>query len=172
MSEIRLPRVDYTELPGGEGVGMYSVVDRLDACTEALRYINAYKELAVDCEGYNLGRSGTLTLLQIATPDKRVYLFRIQDPDAREKMMAAGLRAVLESSAVKKIMHDCRNDSDALYHHAGVSLKGVIDTQMGHAALTKSKFGRAPIPMSYKNALLFALSFICICVLQRFVVTI
>jgi exonuclease 3'-5' domain-containing protein 1 len=38
------------------------------------------------------------------------------------------LRGPLEDGRIKKIIHDCRMDSDALYHRLGITLTNVHDT--------------------------------------------
>ncbi len=41
-----------------------------------------------------------------------------------------GLREILESTSIKKVIYDCRADSDALYHLFGVTLRGIRDCQV------------------------------------------
>ena len=51
-------------------------------------------------------------------------------------------------------MHDCRNDSDALQHLAGVTLRNVWDTQIAYAVVQRQQnAGQTPLPVSL-NALL------------------
>ena len=38
---------------------------------------------------------------------------------------------MLQSTAVLKLIFDCRADSDALYHQFGVSMQHVYDVQVG-----------------------------------------
>jgi len=45
------------------------------------------------------------------------------------------LAPLLESRAVAKVMHDCREDSAALFHQHGVRLQAVFDTQAAQVSL-------------------------------------
>lgn len=92
-----------------------------------------YESVTVDAEGVNLGPKGPMTLLQVATPDRQVYLFDLLSNPAL--LQEGKLRELLESERLVKVMHDCRNDSAALYHQFGITLKNVFDTQAAHAVL-------------------------------------
>lgn len=92
-----------------------------------------YDVVAVDAEGVNLGPKGPMTLLQIATPEKQVYIFDLLSNPAL--LVEGKLKEILESEKLLKVMHDCRNDSAALYHQFGITLKNVFDTQAAHAVL-------------------------------------
>ena len=84
--------------------------------------------LALDCEGWRLGRMGTLSLIQVGTESGDAFLFDVLDCP-RNSEVVQWLKAILESTAVTKIVHDCRMDSDALYHLLGITLAEVHDTQ-------------------------------------------
>jgi exonuclease 3'-5' domain-containing protein 1 len=64
--------------------------------------------IAVDCEGVNLSREGELCLVQIGTESK-VYLVDVLE-HGRALFEEGGLRALLESTKVRKVLHDCRYD--------------------------------------------------------------
>src|SRR5205823_5842842 len=49
--------------------------------------------------------------------------------DQRAEFVAC-LRAVLENENCVKVLHDCRQDSAALFHQLGITLKNVVDTQV------------------------------------------
>jgi len=83
--------------------------------------------IAVDCEGVELGRDGVLCLIQIAT-DAHVYIFDVLSLGAR--LFECGLKYILEHPIPTKVFYDCRRDSDILYHHFGVQLKGVLDVAL------------------------------------------
>ena len=97
---------------------------------ESVKELGRDKEIAVDCEGWNLSREGTLDILSIATRHQEVYLFDIAKLGALA--FDSGLKRLLESdSGTKtKLMYDCRNDSDALMHLYDVKLAGVLDLQL------------------------------------------
>uniref|UniRef100_A0A1Y1JWE7 3'-5' exonuclease domain-containing protein n=1 Tax=Photinus pyralis TaxID=7054 RepID=A0A1Y1JWE7_PHOPY len=93
-----------------------------------------------DCEGINLGLKGQLTLMQIATSSGSIYIFDLISCPA---MLDAGLRRLLESPHIIKIMHDCRNDSVNLHQQFNIILRGVFDTQAAHSVLSFQESGRA-----------------------------
>jgi hypothetical protein len=108
------------------------------------------KVIAVDCEGVNLGRLGTLCLVQVATT-KKPYLFDIVAGGAQ--LFGSGLRQLLEDPKIIKIMHDCRLDSDALFHEHKVALANVFDTQVAYAVVTRGKGQSTPLPVSLNTLL-------------------
>lgn len=84
--------------------------------------------ISLDCEGINLGPNGQLSLLQICTMKGEVYIFDILCCPAL--ITKGGLKTLLESEHVVKVIHDCRNDSINLYNQFGITLKNVFDTQV------------------------------------------
>ncbi|CAH1112027.1 unnamed protein product [Psylliodes chrysocephalus] len=89
--------------------------------------------VAFDCEGINLGVKGQLTLMQVATMSGFSYVFDlISCPD----MIDYGLRRLLESTNIVKVVHDCRNDSVNLFNQYNITMRMVFDTQAAHAILT------------------------------------
>ncbi|XP_060532934.1 egalitarian protein homolog [Cylas formicarius] len=86
-----------------------------------------------DCEGINIGTKGQITLMQIATMAGFAYVF---DLISCPEMIDSGLKRILESPNVVKIMHDCRNDSVNLFRQFNISLRCIFDTQAAHAVLT------------------------------------
>ena len=44
------------------------------------------------------------------------------------------LKLLLEDTAVTKVVHDCRNDTVALFHQKGIEVKNIFDTQVSHNA--------------------------------------
>ncbi|XP_068699690.1 piRNA biogenesis protein EXD1-like [Montipora foliosa] len=83
--------------------------------------------LAVDCEGLSLSRKGALTILTVATEEK-AYLFDVLE--IGQAVFNEGLREILEDKSREKLMFDCRQDSDALWHQFNVKLTGVLDLQL------------------------------------------
>lgn len=83
--------------------------------------------LAVDCEGVELSRFGSLTILSIGTRDT-VYLIDVKE--IGESVFDDGLRRILEDTNTEKLMFDCREDADALLHNHKVKLAGVLDIQL------------------------------------------
>lgn len=88
----------------------------------------------VDTEGYKLGRFGTLDLLQIYVLPLRetfiVDVFTLKQAAFDTSLRGIALRKLFESSSIKKVFFDVRNDSDAMFSLYNVFLRGVIDLQM------------------------------------------
>jgi len=131
------------------------------ACVKAVQEIMTFPVVAVDCEGVNLSKDGKLCLIQVATP-KKVYLFDILKGGER-LFYDRGLRYLLESNKIVKVMHDCRKDSEALYFQYNVTLKGVWDSQVAYAVLSQLKGFKTPYPIGL-NTLLKA----CCCEENKF----
>jgi len=103
-----------------------TLVDTDEKLAEFMKVVQAVKqhdvELFCDCEGNNLGRFGTLSLLQImfASLDHtwviditilktKAFDTRAPGPNGRT------LREILEDESIFKVFYDTRNDSDALF---------------------------------------------------------
>lgn len=131
--------------------GEYALISTEKQGMAAMHYIRAHRVLVVDCEGSKLGRAGTLTLVQVSTPTRQAFLFDVLTPELKKLFFdKCGLRKVLESKNYLKVFHDCRSDSDALFHHANVRLQNVFDTQVAHALMSKFVYGTTPIPASLR----------------------
>lgn len=97
---------------------------------------STYEDQAVvsfDCEGINLGVRGQITMIQLGTTRGEAFIFDVAScPDM---VPHGGIKEVLESEKVIKVIHDCRNDSVNLYNQFQILLKNVFDTQSAHAVL-------------------------------------
>jgi exonuclease 3'-5' domain-containing protein 1 len=89
--------------------------------------IRVYKVISIDCEGVNLGRSGTISLIQIATGN-RVYIFDVTT--LKERVFELGLKDILESDDIIKVLYDARADCDALWNIYKILLSNIIDLQV------------------------------------------
>ena len=90
--------------------------------------------IALDCEGVRLGRYGKLSLMQIALgedPNTLVLVDGIHGPTIK------ALEPILGSKTVVKVMHDCREDSAALFSQFGIRLHSVADTQIANLLLQR-----------------------------------
>ena len=109
----------------------YVLVDnkeRMNKCIELINEsVRKHPLLALDCEGERLSRKGKLYLISVATRT-RAYLIDVKV--LKTMPFEKGLRDILEDANVKKLMFDCREDSDALYHQFQVKLDGVLDMQL------------------------------------------
>lgn len=84
--------------------------------------------VSIDCEGINLGIGGQITLIQIGTTRGEAFIFDIMS--CPNLITDGGLKTLLESEMVIKIIHDCRNDSVNLYSEFNIILRNVFDTQV------------------------------------------
>ncbi|XP_066934835.1 piRNA biogenesis protein EXD1-like [Clytia hemisphaerica] len=101
----------------------------MNGLREACNHLKNAKELAVDCEGVELGRDGKMTLIQLLSDDEDT-VFLIDVLVLGEDAFKYGLKEILESTEVVKLMFDCRNDSVSLWHEYGVKLTNVLDMQL------------------------------------------
>lgn len=89
----------------------------------------------VDLEGQNLSRDGSVAIMQVLVPpNPTVYLIDVHLLQGKTFQTATvnnhTWKGILESDSYAKVFFDVRNDSDALFHHYGVSLRGVLDLQL------------------------------------------
>ena len=103
------------------------LIDTQASLELAMKDLRQHFVLGFDVEGTNLGRDGRVCLVQIAT-EEMCYLFDILALGNRA--FDGGLRDILVSRSVLKILHDCRKDSDALFHEYDVRLANIFDTQV------------------------------------------
>lgn len=127
------------------------IVSQIEECREMVAELTKLEVIAVDCEGVNLSREGELCLVQIGTESK-VYLVDVLE-HGRALFEEGGLRALLESTKVRKVLHDCRGDSDAMYHQYGVALQNVFDTQIAYAVIKRQMGQGTPLPVGLNTVL-------------------
>jgi exonuclease 3'-5' domain-containing protein 1 len=123
-------------------------VDSVDRCSEVCAEIvaragacesGAYSNVvALDLEGENLGASGTVCIVTMAT-EHHVYLFDIcaMGADAFDQ---GRLKNVIEDTRIMKLFFDCRADTAAMFFLYGVRPQNVCDLQV-LACLTLSPRG-------------------------------
>ncbi|KAJ6615831.1 ribonuclease H-like domain-containing protein [Mycena sp. CBHHK59/15] len=135
------------------------LVDTIPLLRLCLSEIGDAKSLAVDLEGVALCRSGKLCIIQLkATGGDTIWLIDVVvlGAAAFEESDAHGhsLKAILESSSIRKVFYDVRNDSDALLNLFGITLENVFDLQLLELAVCSSNpIGRRPIPPRFLNGL-------------------
>lgn len=96
--------------------------------------------VSLDCEGINLGVKGQLTLVELGTTRGEAFIFDVLT--CPQIMTDGGLKALLESDRVIKVIHDCRNDSVNLFTQFHTILRNVFDTQSAHAVLQYQEQGK------------------------------
>ena len=87
-------------------------------------------KISFDCEGVNLSRLGSVEIVSICFPPSKVYL--IDFGKGKCPTVVKAVKELFENSKVKKIIHDCRMDCDALYHLHNIKLNNVHDTSCFH----------------------------------------
>lgn len=103
----------------------------LAACRSALTPADV---LAWDCEGVCIGRTGTIELIQLATP-AACFLLDVGRSCKERDAIIAFAKTLLEDARVLKIIHDPSMDADALTHLHGITVANVHDTQAYHMVL-------------------------------------
>ncbi|OHE92934.1 hypothetical protein CORC01_11801 [Colletotrichum orchidophilum] len=91
--------------------------------------------LYIDLEGVNLSRHGTISILQLhVLPSKQTYLLDVHTLQGQcfsaTSRNGRSFKDILESDTIPKVFFDVRNDSDALYHHFKIDLRGIQDLQL------------------------------------------
>ncbi|KAK7942553.1 uncharacterized protein PG986_011666 [Apiospora aurea] len=115
--------------------GVSELADRL--WTQALAgRANDDNHLYVDLEGADLCRDGSLSLLIFYSSRLReafvvdVFLLQAAAFTTRGSKHDVSVQDILESADCRKAFFDVRNDSDALFWHYGVGLRGCEDIQL------------------------------------------
>ena len=95
------------------------------------------ERVAFYCKGVNLSRLGSVELISVGFSSMEVFLVDVggePDPD-----ILKAVKVLFEDAKVTKIIHDCRMDSDALFHFHDIKLNNVHDTSCFHAEITGSE---------------------------------
>lgn len=124
----------------------------------ALQRLAAHRVLCVDCEGADLSKGswrngqllqdscvaahGALCLMQLATTTGEVFVIDVLE--LGHEAFTAGLGRLLEDPQVLKVVHDFRQDVDALWHQFGVYPRGLFDCQLCDVLLRRLR-GRRTI---------------------------
>lgn len=126
---------------------MIGSVENAEQCHQAIQFIRGNKQVAVDCEGVDLSRTGKLCLIQIAIllsqDEKCTFIFDIilLEKEPQFKNARDSLASVLEDSTIAKIMHDSRQDCSALFHQLSISVTNILDTQIAYRTICEIKRG-------------------------------
>lgn len=146
------------------------IVSTARECEEVITDIfKNVTEVALDLEGMNLGAAGEVTLIQVAfiyTKDyaqysvanhnivPHVYMF---DVLLGGNLINSGLKQLLESEQIVKIVHDVRIISVALNKQFDITLSSVFDTQVAHLILQQQSTGKP----AYKPTKFISLYTLC-----------
>ena len=108
---------------------MINLLDSVSLVEAACAKLATEEIIAMDCEGFNLGRNGTVDIISIfSTAAQELFLFDLTS--VGKLGFECGLQVLLENPSITKLMFDCRQDADALYHIFGVNIEGLIDVQL------------------------------------------
>ncbi|CDU17188.1 hypothetical protein YYC_03810 [Plasmodium yoelii 17X] len=131
------------------------VIENENEGEEAADEINSNDIIAVDFEGTNLGRYGKICLMQIYTEiekkDKvfeKYYIF-----DLLNKSVINSVKKIIENKKTLKVIHDCREDSSALYNQLDIKFENVYDTLRAHMLLLEKKKENDIYQISFLNLL-------------------
>lgn len=114
------------------------IITKLRDCQNLVTHLKSTGTniISMDAEGVNLGPNGPMTLLQIGTGSGNIFILDLVA--CREMLTDGGIKEILESPNIVKVVHDCRNDSAALYYQFDITLNNVFDTQAAHAVILKT----------------------------------
>ena len=104
--------------------------------------------LYLDIEGVNLCREGSISIVQVYNKDtKEIFLVDVFTLQGKafdtSNARRVSSRSILEDPATPKVFFDVRNDSDALFAHFKVKLRGIHDVQLFKAG-TQPNHGHLP----------------------------
>ncbi|XP_053400528.1 uncharacterized protein LOC123556945 [Mercenaria mercenaria] len=108
----------------------YTIIPKLcNTFYESVTYIKKHQVVAVAMEGISIGRFGRLCWLQIAVPG-HVFMFDVLQMG--RACFEEGVKSILESEDILKVLHDCRMVSDLLHHQYDINIINVFDTQVAN----------------------------------------
>lgn len=129
------------------------VLTNIQECQQIVQDImsGGNQAIGLDCEGLNLGdpKSGRLTLVQISTASGDIHLFDVLSNPALMNC-DKGLRDLLHSDNITKVLHSCRSDALQIYIDFGITLQPIYDTQLAYTLIQKQA-GNIVNQISYNN---------------------
>jgi ribonuclease D len=85
--------------------------------------------IAIDLEGIDLSRIGKISLVTVSFNNEN-FIFDILNEELNKEQLPI-IKNIFEDTNILKIIHDCRTDSDVLYHLLNIKLTNVFDTSVG-----------------------------------------
>ena len=130
-----------------------------DDLTYFIDQIKGIQSISFDLEGVNLSRLGPITVASVGIKSSdealTVFIFDMLTRDASLlHNIKAVLKAILENVRIEKIVHDCRQDADALLHQEGITLMNVFDTSVYDIHISKAIVDESLPPRSNLNEVL------------------
>lgn len=140
MNRSKISEEEYDAL--NKLVQNHVLISRLgDLFTKAVRDIKAEPAIGLSVEGAMFGRHSKVSLLSIATPSRAFVFDMCALGDAA---FDNGLRDILETEEIEKVIHNCRLVSDCLHHKHHVTICNVFDTQVADLMVTQQQCGQFP----------------------------
>ncbi|ANQ06891.1 Uncharacterized protein PCOAH_00010580 [Plasmodium coatneyi] len=136
------PFGSYTEKSSYKDI---KIVENEKDGNDAAEEINQNDIIAVDFEGTNLGKYGKVCIMQVYTEERtlggtypkseclsreKYYIF-----DLLKMSVIKSVKKIIENKKTLKLVHDCREDSSALYNQLGIKFENVYDTSRAHMLL-------------------------------------
>uniref|UniRef100_A0AC35U8U0 3'-5' exonuclease domain-containing protein n=1 Tax=Rhabditophanes sp. KR3021 TaxID=114890 RepID=A0AC35U8U0_9BILA len=124
---------------------VYSLAPAQEAIKEILNDLNNQEEkyVAIDFKFVTCGngiKDEFLSLIVLAS-QKRIQVFDLSNSDTL--LLESGLRELLESPKVLKIIHDVKRVSTLLSQRYSVNMANIFDTQIAHSVIQHEKFGKS-----------------------------
>lgn len=127
------------------------VIENENECSEITQKIIAQESpIGVDAEGItDCCRNRPVGMIQVGTKDNEIYLFRT---GVNSKLITkGGLKELMDSNKVLKIMHDATMDSLS-FHQSGMPMRALYDTSLAHKII---QFQNNGIPFHGGNTVSF-----------------
>jgi hypothetical protein len=114
--------------------------------------IKAEPSVGLSMDGTMFGRYSKASLVSFATPSC-AFLFDIYS--LGDAAFDNGLRDILESEKIEKVIHNCRLVSDCLHHKHRVTICNVFDTQVSRIGkLLKCMFSNTDLKCCCRGKIL------------------
>ncbi|DBA86264.1 TPA: hypothetical protein ACH3X1_005764 [Trebouxia sp. C0004] len=123
------------EAPQTHAKAQTKLIAGVEDAKAALRHILQCKWIAVGCEGQDVSKEGRLCLLQVYAAPVCFIFDLVAVNSSTKEVVVSGLRAVLESDTIIKVMHDCGKPAAAVFYQLGIRLCNVFDTQVARGVL-------------------------------------
>ncbi|GLV43057.1 uncharacterized protein CBL_14265 [Carabus blaptoides fortunei] len=103
------------------------IIEKNHSFNYAIKCIKSCEVISIAALVTHFGKNFCLTLLGVGTP-KQVFIFdlKLMGPTAFEN----GLKEILESNIILKVVHTSKKLSESLIYHHNVSLRYIFDTQV------------------------------------------
>ncbi|XP_070196997.1 streptococcal hemagglutinin-like [Littorina saxatilis] len=103
---------------------------------DAIDHLKACHTVGVSFEGIRLGRDGVLCWILVSTAEHTMF-FDVKTMGSG--CFDAGIKDILQSHKILKVIHDCRLPSDILHHQYGTKLVNILDTQVAAVYVYKMR---------------------------------